>query len=95
VFELDRNNPAFDIALELLALLTRRPIVAPLSLICEDLGLASYSELRPAFKELDQRGVNVLMWRDGRGNRLAAINHHDWPRAMELGEAYVKRLELS
>lgn len=94
----DRQNPAFDEAMELLASLPAgdpehiHPFSAPMRQLCLDFGRAYHRDIRWLVEQLQNRGWWVRTCRLRTKGYGVFIDQRQWDEAQQAIEAYYQRL---
>ena len=85
--ELDTNHPRFDLAMEMLCTIPRKPEYVSLSAVAEDLGLPDSYDMMEMVRQLQRRHFGVRVG-DRSGSDCAWITPDDADHCRTVGQKY-------
>ena len=88
MIHLDKANPRFDLAMEVMVCLPRYPATVPMSLLANDLGLDGQQAVLDAIRRLRDAGFRINT-RNLEGRRAVCVSRSGWQRANREGAEYL------
>lgn len=89
MMHIDLEHPALDMAMEMLCLLPKTPVMVPVVRIAEDLGLTRHQQVYRLADRLKKRGVKVEMMNIAGKPTAMGISRNSWEVSQAMGESYL------